>query len=75
MGLLTAPLGAMRLGVRVMRGATHLATLPARAGVMVTLVTYEELLDVAERAALVEPPDPPAKAIARPERPRRRPAS
>jgi len=72
MGLITAPL---RLGALMVRVGTRAVTLPARAGVTITLIAYEELLDVAERAALVEPPDPPAKTFTSRERNRRRPAA
>ncbi len=73
MGLLSAPRAAIRLGFGAVRTGTRIATLPARASVGLTLVIYEELLDVAERAALVEPPDPPARTLTRPGR--RRPAA
>ena len=64
MGPLATPLSAARLGIRVV-------TLPARAAAILTFVIYEELLDVAERAALVEPADPPPSECG--PSPRRRP--
>jgi len=72
---LAAPLGAARLGVRVLRAGTRAVTFPARVLAGLTFVAYEELLDVAERAALVEPPDPPPSALARREPRRRRRAA
>jgi hypothetical protein len=73
MRLQRAPLVATRLGIRAARLGTRIATLPARAGIVLTLVTYEELLDMAERSALVEPPDPAPETVMR--RRRRRPAA
>jgi hypothetical protein len=72
MGLITAPL---RLGISIVRVGTRAATLPARAGLYMTIVLYEELLDVAERGGLMEPPDPPASTVRSRERPRRRRAA
>jgi hypothetical protein len=58
MELLSAPLKAAGLGLRAAGAGMRAATLPVRATTVLTVAVYEELLDIAERAALLEPPDP-----------------
>jgi hypothetical protein len=69
MSLISAPARTVVFSIRTARAGMRLATFPARAAATLVCGTYEEMLDVAERAELVEPPDPPAKHAARGRRP------